>query len=961
MAKWCGPSISATSWDLLHRHCGLLFRGRGPRTEDRGAILTDGPGYRLETGIDARRFQDLLIADGSGATRLAELEEALGLWHGNAVEEFAHEEWAEAEAARLCELHLIACEDRSELLVALGRADEAVAALEAHITRNPHRDRPRGLLMQALAVAGRQAEALRTYREYRTFLVKETGTEPSALVEAIEQRIVMGESDERQEVTIALERAGRWPSGPAMTTSKAPASAPLPIGAARQRTTNLPVNLPQLIGCDGHVSDVADLVRARSLVTLVGPGGVGKTSMALSVASRLAHRFADGVWMIELANVHGSAAVIDAVSGVLGINTHAGASLEENLVSVVSGRQMMIVLDNCEHVLDGAAALVHRLLDRSPGLTVLATSREPLGLASEQVSMVPSLGVSDGFASPAVELFVERAVAVAPGFRRHAENEAELIAEICEQLDGLPLAIELAAARMVSMTTQEVRDRLDNRFRLLAGSRRSVERHQTLLQTCAWSYDLLERPEKDLLSRCGVFLDGFTVDGAAHVAGSDGPLDEYEVMDTLDSLVRKSLVVFSRQDSCSRYELLETIRHFALDQLTAAGVLDSVRRQHAEYFATAAATLAGNDQEVFIRSSIDWLDIEFANLRAAFRWATDASELSTSASLAANSSALSIPRQRFESLSWAAEILDAATEADIPELSILHASLSAVCFLGLPHESIAHAKRARELSRTGSYASLNNDLADHWAACAHVHIGQLDRATELLRALQQSTGVARAAGIGILASVLAATGCSDEAMQTADLAVTEARKCGDLIGLTNALWTSGLAYVASQPDIAAAHWNEGLSLSREHRISIMSGIIARDTAAFVDHEDKCANSLLLFDEAVEAFHDGGNIIQMTITLGLIAEVLERGGHLVEAARFYGWAVSDPQSATLAPGLGALAEKLRAQLGDDRFDECTQVPAGLTIGDAGTFARQQLAELLHQLETEIEDRPPALIE
>jgi predicted ATPase len=251
--------------------------------------------------------------------------------------------------------------------------------------------------------------------------------------------------------------------------------------------------------------------------------------------------------------------------------TDVEGSSAENLANAASGRKMLIVLDNCEHVLDAAATLTESLLSRSPDPVVLATSRESLGLGSEQVWPVPLLGVADGSSSAAVELFLERAIAVAPGFAVHDAHQAAAVSEICARLDGIPLAIELAAARMVAMTASDVRGRLDDRFRLLSGSRRVEGRHQTLLRTVAWSDDLLDDDEKVLLNHCAVFSDGFDLASVVNVVGADEPLDKYVALDILDSLVRKSLVVFSRPDGRSRYELFETIRQFGEKQLTAEG------------------------------------------------------------------------------------------------------------------------------------------------------------------------------------------------------------------------------------------------------------------------------------------------------------------------------------------------------------------------------------------------------
>ena len=317
-------------------------------------------------------------------------------------------------------------------------------------------------------------------------------------------------------------------------------------------------------------------------------GGVGKTSLAREVAGQLADEFPEGVWLFELAAVNDPAAVPDAVASVLGVTQQPGKSLTESLASALEGRVRLLVFDNCEHVLDAAADLIEAILAHSTTVKVLATSREGLGMVDEQLWPVPSLDVGAGIDSSAVALFVERAHSVAPHFSVNAADEASAVVEICRRLDGIPLAIELAASRMASMTATEVRDRLDHRFRLLVGPRRGLpQRHQTLRQTVAWSYDQLDDEEKALLDRCSVFVGGFDLDSACAVAGSDETdvPDTYAVLDLLDALVRKSLMVADRSSGRTRFSMLETIRQFADEQLAARGAADHVRTAHARYFA----------------------------------------------------------------------------------------------------------------------------------------------------------------------------------------------------------------------------------------------------------------------------------------------------------------------------------------------------------------------------------------
>ena len=300
---------------------------------------------------------------------------------------------------------------------------------------------------------------------------------------------------------------------------------------------NLRPQTTSFIGRESEVAELQDAVKAHRVVTLTGVGGVGKTRLATEVAVRLSDEFPDGIWFFDLAAVADPAAVPDAVAAVLGITQQPGKTVSDSVAAALEGRIRLLVFDNCEHVLDAAADLIEAILAASTTVKMLATSREGLRIADEQLWPVPSLDVGAGIDTAAVSLFVERARSVAPRFSMEKPHEAAAVVEICRRLDGIPLAIELAASRMASMTASEVRDRLDQRFRLLVGSRRGLARHHTLRHAVAWSYDHLDDAEKELLTRCSVFAGGFDVQSACAVGGSDS-LDEYAILDLLDALVR---------------------------------------------------------------------------------------------------------------------------------------------------------------------------------------------------------------------------------------------------------------------------------------------------------------------------------------------------------------------------------------------------------------------------------------
>jgi len=303
------------------------------------------------------------------------------------------------------------------------------------------------------------------------------------------------------------------------------------------------------------------------------------------------------------------------------------------VAAALEGRVRLLVFDNCEHVVDSVADLVEAILAASATVTILATSREGVGVSEEQLWRVPSLDVNSATESAAVNLFVDRAQSVVSDFSLAQPGDADDVVEICRRLDGIPLAIELAASRMASMTPSEVRARLDHRFQLLVGSRRGLHRHHTLRHAVAWSYDLLDDAEKLLLTQCSVFAGGFDLQSACAVAGFDESGD-YAMLDLLDALVRKSLLVADRSSGRTRFSMLETIRQFAEEQLVAGGEATEARTAHARYFAGREADIMALWDSPRQREAYTWFAAELANLRTAFRWAADGGDLDVAAAIA---------------------------------------------------------------------------------------------------------------------------------------------------------------------------------------------------------------------------------------------------------------------------------------------------------------------------------------
>ena len=754
-------------------------------------IATSADGYALESAdVDARRFETLYAqARGLATNGGAVLNEALSLWRGDALAEFAAEEWAQAEAVRLNEMRADAFEDRLDAMVSSGRFGEAVAELQPHIAAHPLRERPRGLLMRALAAQGRQVEALRSFQAYREYVGDEVGTEPSDELRNLDARIATGWRDVGERHSASASRSGvmtflftgiegstgRWerepdnmrqalaehdralhgaigrhggsifkhtgdglcavfstPRGALDAAVEAQRCLVLPVrmgvatGEAEQRDGDFfgpilnrvarimaaghggqvlvasataalvagfdlvdlgihrlrdlvdPVDLFQL-HADGLASEFpalrtterhrGNLPRAASsfvgrqreleavrtalsehrLVTIIGVGGMGKTRLALEAAAtldelpdgawlvelggvndpdqvsvaaaaalgikadhsdaatqaltggvgktRLAVGVAasvpwarDGVWLVELGTVRDADEVPTAVAAAIGIRPVPGLALVELIAQWCSSNRALVLLDNCEHVLGGVAALVEAVLRRPTTTVLLATSREALSVAGERVIALGSLPLprQPGDTTDAVRLFVARAQDEAPGF--DANTDIAAVAEICVRLDGIPLAIELAAARMRALTPRQVADRLDERFRLLTGGRRTaVERHKTLRATVEWSYDLLDAQHKLVFDRLSVFAATFGLDDAVGLCASAG-LDEWAVIDFLTALVDRSLVTRTPEH---RYRMLETLRSYGSERLEVTGTSDALRGAHAEWFRSKAAAVRG--------------------------------------------------------------------------------------------------------------------------------------------------------------------------------------------------------------------------------------------------------------------------------------------------------------------------------------------------------------------------------
>ncbi|MGW4174547.1 AfsR/SARP family transcriptional regulator [Streptomyces rubiginosohelvolus] len=666
--------------------------GRLRRALGHGAVESEAGGYRLAVppdAVDLHRFERLAgegsraLENGDAADALAVLGEALALWSGPALADLPDRT---AAASRWEARRLDARRAALGALLALGRPGEALPELALLCDAHPLDEPLQVLRIRALRDAGRPAEALAAFEEVRTLLDDRLGTAPGPALRGLHTELLHPEPFPRSSGAPAPGPCAR-PSGgpaprpaadlaggaapqpgarpsapggaaePALDTATEPASHPHPTpgpggpapAATRPPATppppapgNLRARLTSFVGRDTDMAALReDLGRAR-LVTLLGPGGAGKTRLSQETAEAAAHAWTDGVWLAELAPVDDPDTVPEAVLTALGARETVlrGAGAEElratdrtaadplvRLTEHCAPRSMLLLLDNCEHVIGGAAALADQLLSHCPRLTILATSREPLGVPGEFVRPV------DPLPDPmALRLLAERGAAARPGFRTDAdEATAAACAEICRRLDGLPLAIELAAARLRMLTPRQIADRLDDRFRLLTnGSRTVLPRQQTLRAVVDWSWDLLDAAERAVLRRLSVFAGGCSLAAAEEVcalpAGPGGPaVDSLDVAALLGSLVDKSLVVAAPGDDGEmRYRLLETVGEYAAERLAEAGEREAVERRHLVHFRELARITGPRVRGSGQREAIAVLQREYENLRIALRHAVTA-------------------------------------------------------------------------------------------------------------------------------------------------------------------------------------------------------------------------------------------------------------------------------------------------------------------------------------------------
>jgi predicted ATPase/DNA-binding SARP family transcriptional activator len=895
-------------------------------------LLTQPPGYLLRVdpqAIDATRFERMVAEAMSDVGRrpdwaAARLEEALALWRGPAFAEFAGDEFCRYEALRLEELRLVAIEEWFGVRLALGQHTELIGEIEAFAAEHPLRERARELLMLSLYRSGRQADALAVYRTFRDELADQLGLEPSPALRQRHQDILCGDLDR-------VEAPARSVAGHGFRVDN---------GEVR-------AELNDLVGRADEVAAALATLTAHRVVTMTGVGGVGKTRLALRVAADARERFPHGVWVCELAAVRDGWLVPDVLATTLGMQEPRGLSVTGGLVEFLKTRRALLVLDNCEHVLDDAARLVDVLARGCRDISILATSREPLGVDGEHVLPVQPLATD-----ASVALFADRAAAATPTFTLGDDN-IETVSEICRRLDGLPLAIELAATRVRSMAVDDIAGLLEDRLRFLRSTHRMrAERHSTLGTVVDWSYQLLDAAERAVFDRLSVLVGAFTRAAAAAIAGTAG-LDTVEVGDAVTGLVHKSMLVADTASAPTRYTMLETLRLYGRERLESGGQTEQARHRHAAYHVelaeASAAGLAGPDEARWAERIAMSLD----DLRGAHHWAL-ANEPGTALRMSAALARYTAAHGPSEVYIWAERAVGACSGAARPDphLSAVLAVAAAgaarrgdltgaadLARRGLRAAGERDDPRRRHplwvLARVASYAGRFREAADLYATVAR-----------LGRSVGDAHCVAYVTASGALQH--AYSGATDEAARLAGEAARLAKATGNPTAIAWADYALGVALQDRDPEPALAALQRARAVARAGRNTYIPGVALSVAVSLLTRHGDLRVASRLAAEVIDYWSHESHWAQQWTVMHHVIRLFTRLGEPTAAATLHG-ALCASRTAVQAVGvaadlLDAHVTELTRRLGADRFAAAATIGAAMSDDDAVAFARATLERL-----------------
>jgi predicted ATPase/DNA-binding SARP family transcriptional activator len=926
-----GNNPPADPLGVLQSYLSRLRRALRPEAE----IVARPPGYVLQIPdemIDAGRFEKLCRrANSSSNSKVTVelLEDALACWRGPAFEEFAEHEWARIAATRLDELHLLAQEELFEARLALGAHAALVGDLEALVTRYPMRERFCRQLIVALYRSGRAAEALRRAEALRVVLREELGLDPSPALRELEARVLNDD----------------------------PTLIQPPEAARRSALHQLPAEPTRLVGRAEEIGLLTSQLRIDRLITLTGPGGVGKTRLAMRLAGELWDDFDGEVFVTELAPVRDPTSTVAAIATALDVQQRQHLSIEETLVEYLRARRALLVLDNCEHLRHTIASLSERVLSWCPGVTILATSREVLGLPGEHVWRVRPLAIPDEGSGPAVaaeapatRLFVECAIAARPGFALGPDNVNDVI-EIVGRLDGLPLAIELAAARIRAMGPAALAERLREGFDLLAGAQTSmILRHRTVQDLVEWSYDLLGADEQRLFARLCVFAGSFGLDAAEEVcAGPD--VGKSRTSALLANLVDKSMVQLVDED-LPRYRLLETLREYGRDHLSAAE-RNRVRARHAAWYLEVAKrcgrSLAGSDEAAAVRM----LDRDFDNLRAAHRWSVEHADIDTALRLVAGLREYSFRCMHAEIASWA-DVAIALPDACAHERYPVTVGVAAYgrFVRGDLEGAIELGERAVAAARQLDVDS--SGLAERALGNAWFYRGDDERGaewTDRMIASAQRGSPARLAHALYMRSVAFTTvGDNVRGAQFAMNAGVAAAESGSPTAHAQALYALGLARKSTNPQQASAELQRAADIARGAGNRWIQAFALTEVLWLEARQGRPREALARYVDVIDLWYRGGDWANQWLSLRHVFGILVQLRADLGAATLHGAlaaagsAYALPFEAADAQQINVLVDDLRDRLGAAAFASAVRRGSSLSDGEIIEFVRAQIRAL-----------------
>jgi len=887
-----------------------------------GAPLETTPdGYRLSVRSDADLFERLVTRarqESDPASACARWDEALALWRGSAFLGLADHPALLVSAAALTAMRSEAAHARAQTLLALGRLPEALAAAETASRDDPFAERPVEIAMRALTGQARTAEALSTYDAFRRRLGQETGLDPSAALAAVQAEILGAAAG------TALPTSSRPPAFPAHARVNRPASMAAPIDA--------------FIGREAELRQVRALLGNARLVTVTGPGGMGKTRLSMQVVESVAGDYPDGVWCLDLTAAAGDSQVPDAVATMVRVEARAGSSMTERIVEFLAAKHALLMIDNCEHVIDAAADLALAVLAGENRVSILATSREALGLPGEQRVPLDPLAVPAQLDAdaPAVRLFVGRAAAADPNFRLDEDNLAD-VCELCRRVDGLPLAIELAAARVAARGVAEVNAEVGERLAELGGGGRGrVARHRSTDAVVGWSYDLLSEPDRALFERLAVFAGGWSAHAAEGICDGAG---SGRVVDRLVRLVEQSLVVARPHGSGTRYTMLEPIRAYAWGRLVESGNDDEVRAAHARYFVDLAEQADAGMRTADEPTWVARLDREVSNLRVAHRRLVESGEADGDLRLVA-------------ALYWygyaagAAEVFGWAEEAARQFTNVTHPSLPTVCGLGAVGAwRRGDLERARALAEQGIVAATSDPATGRIAreALGDVHGFQGDFATACEHFLV-ARDLAHAVGDHLLegmttadaALVVAYSGDMQRACELAEQMMATAldHPCPSLLAFAH--YVAGEVRLDADPAGARPLLEQSLVEAGKVPNRFVLGIAGVSAIAAAARTGDPDTALARYPDLIEHWSRAGAWNQQWLTIRTLIETLTRIGANEAAAVLHGALCASPSATAIigadAERIQAAVGELTARLGED--DRSALQARGAALGDAG---------------------------